>query len=606
MVTKEELLQEINDTISLGITHEHYQRTVDLAIKYSQIISGKDIEKLLKQFNRREDKDMFEQRVELTKQITPSICSTVMKTFNKVFRVAPATEVIDFEAKDEESVDDRIKEVRDALADIYGGKDIYKYMQDRLMYLSFIDPNSFIYTTFDAFDPNTDKPSPYNTEITSAQAINYEYINNMLQWLITKVPHIYLQDGKNLDGFVYTIYGPVWAFVYTQVGSDYQPQEGEIVEKIPMGGPESTKFEYYLVTEYEHKSDLIPVIQVGYERDLETKGVTFVSPIEAGMPYLEKSIKLVSEFDLTMCLHAFPQKVEYLDGCDFVNGTCSTSGKKQEHCDLCGKRGVKVHTSAQDVKVFKLPKNADPRDLVDLEKLIHYEYPPIDLLQFQDTTIDKYETKVIKAIFSSERFTKDQVAKTATGENLDMQNVYDTLKPFAEKVSDIWTHIAIVVSNYLGYSNVIVDHAYPNDFKLKTVAQLLMELKTAIDSGASGYIVASIEADIMREKYIDAPLEFQKYESKQKYFPFRGKSKDEVQSIIISGMVRESDIILYNYFETIFSELEQEFLDKKIWFYDMEPRLQRDAINNKVREILAQVNETRAISLAMGSEEVLS
>lgn len=585
----EEILKQLLiDTIKGRLRHPNYERTVELARLYSKIISGKDIDTLLKQFVRREDAVMFEQRVNLTQQITPSISNGLIKTFNKVFRTTPATESIDYDPANEKGV----KEVKESLNTIFGKKDVYKYMQDRFTYYTFVDPNAFIYTTFDSFNAEKEKPKPYNIEITSEAAINYLYFNNELKWLITKVDHDFMEDNKTIKGSIYTIYGKNYAFVFTQVGKDYIATNGEEIQSIEI---KENEVEFYIVELYNHKSEEIPVIQVGYERDLETQGETFVSPIHPAVPYFMKLIKTVSEFDLTNCLHAFPKLFQYIDSCSFdkTNSKCLTSGKVQEHCSLCNKTGFKLHTSAQDAVILKMPKA--PEDMMDLSKMIHVETPSIELLEFQNKLINEYVEKVNKAVFNSETFTKSEVAQTATGENIDMQNVYDTLKPFAEKVSDVWMHIATVSSYYLDYKKPLVAHSYPNDFKLKTSAELLGELSTATQSNAGGYIVAAIESDIMREKYIDAPLEFQKYESKQKFFPFKGKSKEEIQSIITSGIVREDDIILYNYFETIFSELEDEYITRGVWFYDLTPELQRAAIEAKIQEIRSDIDMDKAI-----------
>lgn len=575
------------ETITNKTYHANYERTVYLADLYSKIISGKDINALLKQFVRREDAVMFEQRVNLTQQITPSISNGVIKTFNKVYRTTPATETIDFDPANEKAV----SEIRERLNKIFGNKDLYKYLQDRFTYLSFVDPNAFIYTTFPEFDNLIAKPEPYNLEISSQSAINYEYFNNQLLWLITRVDWTYYENKKPKQGSIYTIYGQQYAYVMTQVGADYVALDGEEKVEVKVG----KKTEYYLIVQFEHKSDIIPVIQVGYERDLETKGETFVSPIHPAVPYFMKLIKTVSEFDLTNCLHAFPKLFQYVESCtfDLSSGKCHSSGKSQEHCSVCNKTGVKLHTSAQDALILKMPKH--PEDMMDLSKMIHVETPSIDLLEFQNKLINEYTEKVHKAIFNSDTFTKSEIAKTATGENIDMQNVYDTLKPFAERVSDVWMQVASVVSYYLDYKNPIVAHSYPNDFKLKSSVELLNELKTATESSAAGYIVASIESDIMREKYIDEPLEFQKYEAKQKYFPFKGKTKEEIQQIITSGVVRESDIILYNYFEYIFSEIEDEKIKEGIWFYDLTPELQRQAIQEKIIEIKNEIDQSKAI-----------
>jgi hypothetical protein len=598
-MNKEELQEILFENIKLKLFHEHYQRVCDLAVLYSQVISGKDIDKLLKQFVRREDTTMFEQRVKITQQITPAICSKVIKSFKKIFRTKPAKEYIDFE-NDSET---KVEEIKEAIANIYGRKDIYKYLQDKFMYLTFCDPNAFILTTFDEFDAKTEKPTPYNLEITSSAAVNYKYFNNILQWMISRIDIKYLEQDHERDGFIWTIYGPEYTYVMTQVGSDYVAQDGEIIQEIIID-EESKKSEFFIFEEHNHKSKVIPVIQVGYERDLQTEGETFVSPIQPGMPYLMKSIKTVSEFDLTMALHAFPQKFMFEDRCTFTAGVCDTSKLHQDRCTMCNKSGIKVHSSAQDAVVLKLPKDAE--DVFDLSKLVHYEHPPIEILEFQDKTIDKYALDFNKAVFNSNTFTKDQIAKTATGEGIDMDHIYDTYKPCAEKISDVWEHAVTVTSYYLDFPDPIVDHAYPDDFKQKGIAILIGELNAANTGGASGYITSGLEDDIMRQMYIDNPLEFQKYQAKQKLYPFKGKAREEVQAIIMSGVVRESDVILFNYFETIFSELEEEYDEKDLWFYDLSPKKQRIEVMRKVAQIKKEIDENKAIALELEADVIVS
>jgi hypothetical protein len=84
---KQQLIHKLLEIVKLhsheAQQHEHYQRTVDLAVLYSQIISGKDIDDLLKQFVRREDDIMFEQRVNLTQQTTPSIANGIIKILRR-------------------------------------------------------------------------------------------------------------------------------------------------------------------------------------------------------------------------------------------------------------------------------------------------------------------------------------------------------------------------------------------------------------------------------------------------------------------------------------------------------------------------------------------
>ena len=61
--------------------------------------------------------------------------------------------------------------------------------------------------------------------------------------------------------------------------------------------------------------EFIPAFRVGYLRDDATDGRTFVSPIDSAIPYFRKSLKAVSELDLSITLHTFPQKIQQHDFC---------------------------------------------------------------------------------------------------------------------------------------------------------------------------------------------------------------------------------------------------------------------------------------------------
>jgi len=85
-----------SDLVSTGRRHPDYQRTVDLARKYRAMMTGEDLDYLMRQFNRRESEEDFKQRLRLTKHITPAICSTLMNPAHKMVGVKPIIDTIDY------------------------------------------------------------------------------------------------------------------------------------------------------------------------------------------------------------------------------------------------------------------------------------------------------------------------------------------------------------------------------------------------------------------------------------------------------------------------------------------------------------------------------
>jgi hypothetical protein len=396
MISKEAGFDILVDTISKQKVHRDYKRVTELAILYEQLITGENIELLLKRFSKREDEALFQQRVNLTHAITPSVSASLMTPFYKVGRVNSIIKKIDFEKPD--GAENKKQDIEIAIKEYNGTKSLEGYLETRLVDLNFCDPNSFIITEFDpvplgASGEMTSKVKPHPFEVSSQDAINYEYKNNILQWLIVRLPIKYKAIDKEVDGYSYTVYLSDDAIKFTQVDTntvntvigqeiEYETEDG-IVSYYRVSEKEAYRVEYF-----EHKAGEIPAVRVGYKLDLVTKGRTCVNPMHDALPYFMKSIKTVSEFDLTMALHAFPQKFQFAPRCNGESEllTCD-AGKTPSGsmCNSCKGSGYALHTSAQDAVIITLPKHKE--EAFDLKGMVHYEYPPIDLLKFQDEFI---------------------------------------------------------------------------------------------------------------------------------------------------------------------------------------------------------------------------
>src|SRR3989304_5925281 len=232
MATIEQGYQILISTIVNKTTHKHYKRVTELAKLYKQLLAGENINELLRRFVPREEEIMFAQRVNLTQQITPSVSSTIINPFYKVPRVNSIIEKIDFE--NTESQDEKRVNLLQALEKYNGSKSLKGYMDKRFVELSFTDPNGFIITEFDKpelgfLGEMVTKVSPRPFEVSSWEAINYEYKNNILQWLIVKLGCSYhnrtmlpdkTYETKMEVGSSYTIYLDNEAIKFTQIDNE--------------------------------------------------------------------------------------------------------------------------------------------------------------------------------------------------------------------------------------------------------------------------------------------------------------------------------------------------------------------------------------------------
>lgn len=629
-VSVDEGLLILIDTIGQELYHQDYKRVTDLAVLYKQLITGEDMDKLLHQFVMREDSMLFAQRKKLTQAITPSVSASLMTPFYKVGRVNSIIKKIDFTST--ENAEEKKEKTIQVIDNYNGTKTLDKYLSTRTVELNFCDPNSFIVTEFDnvPLGPNgqvMEEPSPRPFEVSCFNAINYNYKNNILQWLIVRLPikytnRTYKKDSKlgetpymdnETDGYSYTIYLNDDAIKFTQLDDKFMGISGLVLGMNQVSTEDGFKAYYrqdeskvYLVEYFNYKAGEVPAIRVGYKTDLVTDGRTCVSPMHDALPYFMKSIKTVSEFDITMALHAFPQKIQYAPVCQGEpqkNLDCRAGYTADGRmCGSCKGTGYAIHTSAQDAVIIRMPKNKDEQ--FDLASMIHYEHPPIDLLKFQDEFILQLKEESKQAVFNSEIFSKTEVTATATEKRISLEQVYDTLFPFAQHYSEIYVHIARVASKFVDVPDLIIIHAFPKDFKFKSVSELLTELKIAVESGAPGYIRQEISMDIAEQQFLDKPEELKVIRAKNKFYPFPDKTPTEIIYIISNNKTTKYNEILWSNFDNVFLSLELEAEDKGDYFYDYAYRKQKQLIDGKVNELISQLEEEKPITFAQTNDEI--
>ena len=523
-----QIFDEITDPIEIltlvidnDLKHPYYKETVELSEKYIAYTTGVGMDKMLRQFVRREDKEMFEQRINITSHIIPAVYSQIRKVFNKV----PRTNAIHFEYTSSKKDD-----IEENLNTFKGSKDVDSYLSNRFTELSFTDPNTFIITDFSETDGST-YADPYPLEVYSHNAIYFKEDKGTLIYLIAKFTELkkLIENGEikeqAFDRYVYWDKDRTVVFqevLEIEQDKNYTNIDGTIYEVIE---PEP------------YKLDNVPAIRIGYEMEQKYNGSYFVNPAESAEPYIKKTIKTVSEMDLTMALHTFPQKLQYLPQCSGV-GCNKGSLPNGDTCPVCNGTGtMSIATTTQDAITMRMPTD-DDKIITPIASLVAYLSPDVALIQFQKEYIDYLATEIRSTIFQTDTYTQTEVSQTATESNLNMQGVYDTLYPFAVQYCDVKEHI---INNVAGIMDVDVEtHCWiDKDFKLMNVEDLINMLSTVNNSGANGGVLESINEDIIFKLNEDRPNKIAEYELRKYFEPFKDKSKE--QAIAIASTLDRND-----------------------------------------------------------------
>lgn len=566
----------LTEVVKNNKTHQDYKRVVDLADLYYKLTTGDKISDLLKQIITRESVQEFEQRKNITESVCPAILNSTKLPFQKAARKSPIVREIDF-ANDS---DKKKAELEQFIKTYWGDKSLEMYLEYAFIDYNYIDPNAFLITEFSDFNPNKEKAKPYPFIVTASEAIMFEYHNEILDYLIVKLPITYLDKETPLPGFKFTMYLGIDTIEITQVSESEKNNEGVIeIEK-----------KFYQVIYFEPKYTKVPAIRLGFIRDAETKGRTFISLFHHVLAYLKKTFKIDSELDLSTSMCAFQQRFAYVSPCK--NPACN-KGRLLDNtiCPDCNGTGEQpFHRGTMDIVTLTLPK--DPADIIDLERLLVYKGPLIELLTFQKDYIEYLKKSVHAMMFNADLFTRAEVSVTATEKVLETDNMNDTLYPFARHYSSVWEFVVRDIATVTDLNKpeyeLTIQHKFPNDFKMKGLLELMTELKTAKDAGASTSTISAIEDDINEILYSDRPEELKEMRIKNEINPFRGVSNADIRFIISQNNVPLYNRTLWENFEAIFQELEVE--NQNPWLYDLNYEMIVEKVKIKTQEYMTIID----------------
>jgi hypothetical protein len=616
-----EAITLVDRLVETGEKHKDYERVIELAETYRIYITGMDIHKKLIQFVQREEESLFKQRCQLTKSITPAVASSIRKPFNKVVRNNRIRKDIKIKTEGRKQIVDEM------IKNFYGSarkknRGLEYWLKTRFVELQFIDPNAWIVVEWDTPENASAVVKPRPFEVSAKEAVHFFAVNDEVRWLLVKqditfsgyhapanpsgmsgqiqgVVQPATEPAKKHEGSRYTLYDEDVTVVYEQVDPEFLKSQGYVLKEGEQ--LKVIKDITYLIRNYTPNVGYPPVVRIGYFRDEATKGRTFVNPWHDALCYFDKTLKTVSELDLTMCLHTFPQKIQYVQKCPGPDSSKRCKGGRladNSVCPNCKGSGYKLHTTAQDAILLPMPEGKD--DMLDLEGLLVYKAPPIDLIKFQNEYTQQLERQAHQAVYNSQVFVKKsggpsgngsgQPIQTATEADFNMESVYDALEPFTEKYSETWRDFIITFAILAGakVEDVEAVHEFPADYKLKTGQILLAERKTASESGAPGFLIEAIDDDLATITYTGDQLGMLKYVVKRRFFPFTGTTPDEIATLLSSKYVPDEPKVLYCNFDQIFKEIEAEKPD--FWMMK-DPKAQRELVEAKVKKYMDKLAE---------------
>lgn len=611
--------QVVQDAIINKTVHIDYNYTVEYADRNKRWITGANISVDLLQFVPRENAEAFNQRCNLTETVTKPLIGSVMKPFKKVIKSNRIIKKIKPDASTGGTIE-AVQAIQNKFDRFYGSDDydsgLDYWLKTRFFELSKSDPNAFVMIEFEPDELDNGQLKPYPFEVSSEMAINFDIENNNLDWLLCRQTISYFADADKkaaTNGYRFTIYCDKFSIVYHQTSTNQiaaQQNKIEGAEYITVGDGNKAAF---WVMQYENLFGDVPGFRVGYMRDLNTNSRTYLVPFDDASPYIKKSIQTVSQLDITTATNVFPKEYAYVTNCpgtvsdaESLAGMTSYCNKGRtrngEVCSLCKGTGAYVHKSGQDIVTIPLPD--DKNEMYDLRSMRATFSPPVELLTYMTGIVDSYETKIHKAVFNTTVMIDKLVsAKTATEADYDFDSVYDTLNEFAEKLKSVW----LTIAKFCAYitrteDKVLFIYVNPSDWKLKTLTALYNERKAINESGAPSFSKLVVDDDIASIKLQDDTEALLAYEVKKKFFPFPGKTTDEVAAAMLQNYTPQSLKVLFQQFDYIFMQAELNNTN----FYIQSYKNQKSIIDGIVNEMIEQLTPATPTFTAIKTDEEIT
>lgn len=552
--------------------HSKYNQWAEDAKFWRGIVSGKGLEALIVSYKLRESEEQKDQRVRLTEPPTPEAANRTLAHFNRLQSTDKRSAKITYKKEGEAKA-----VLTERLNKFSGGRSLEDFLFETFTPQVATDPHSFLLVLFDG--PKDDrgtfieKPFPRPEIIPTEQIWNLKAENGVHEWLLRRVNH----TGKVKGEMMLPATGQIsnkevtWA-EYTLYFAGYTQTFTEITEANPVDGLDANqelievtnkdkKVVQWLLTTFQTQQTRPPFIQYGYERDPVDRD-SFLSVMHPAKSEFKNLINRASEYALTLALHTFLQKYQYVDECKFTapgQGKCSHGrmSATNEQCPKCKGSGRDIVATVQDVVTIKYPE--DGERLMPLNNLIYYPTLPFEIVNHLKLEVDEKPDKIERAMWGILLGEKAEVAKTATEVAKKYDSVYNVLARAAQHWAEMYEHSVKLVAEYAEIADGLeVEYTFPADYEMETLDELLLALKNARDAGAGAAVEDYIRGRILKKQSKDNPSMVAWEEAQNNHRPFRTKSETDRAMVLSELPETDYSRILWTFFDEIFAEIRFE------------------------------------------------
>ena len=581
-----------------GYTHANYTTVTELSAFYSQIVTGQGYGDLIVNYKPRETDKQKAQRVEITQNRTKSIAGKVEGFFKRVFRADKLK--LDVSHED----DEKGAQIAQYLTK-YGndGQSLLNWSEETALFYNNIDPNAFYWvrhTIADGVDYFT--PFVFTSSEVKDYSIKKGVVNYCVCQLAEKVRYTVDNSQKEKQIDIYYTFTTNGLEIALQLDAEIQ-KNTEFYEQFKdeagaFGQVQKVKDKNYIVLFEPSDSKTVPVSRIGYKHDKTTGGKTYVSFWDSATEEYKQLVNRGSEYDLSLTLHAFLQKVQYYTPCEYQDsethaicrgGTLHPSG---EDCPACSGTGKQVHTSSQDVIEVQLPnEHGDPVG-VSPKDLVFYVDVPFDIVKQQKEDVTQYTPKIIESIFGVDISHQQSGNATATQINNYYDTAQDSLYEFTKSPRRLFLFTVQIIAEALQIEDLKSELLYTNEYDLESENYLVNLLKIAKEAGANSEAIENINKRLNVKQNRTDSAYFSVYNAMRKFEPFATIPAELKTQIVLN--LPDSSIQKALFLN--FKEITEDILNNEPAFLILDYNKQKEIVNDKAATYAAQAVKDNSVS----------
>lgn len=567
-----------------GHTHKNYYSVCELSKFYKQITTGEGYGDLIINYKPRETDQQKAQRVQITQNRTKSIAGKIEGFFKRVFRADKLKLIVKHQDEEKSATIGQY-------LNNYGpdGQTVLQYAEETALFYNNIDPNAFYWVKHSIIN-GVDKFEPFIFE--SHEVKDFKIHKGGVKYAVCQLSESvnYYKKGspqvKTINIFYYFDQGQIITALELDEEvlsySDYYDQfknETGLFDKTEVINKKS-----YIFLIQENAAPVIPISRIGYKYDKKTNAKTYVSFWDNATEEFKQLVNRGSEYDLSLTLHAFLQKIQYYTPCDFQDtethaicrgGTMHPGGAV---CPSCNGSAKKIHTSSQDVIEVQLPSDDGEMVTIAPKDLVFYVNIPFDIVKQQKDDVNEYTPKIIECVFGVDISHQQNTNATATQINNFYDTAQDQLFDFSKAPRKMFLFTVDIMAQYLNLGDELEKELlYTNIYDLESEQYLINLLKSAKEAGANSEIIENITKRLSVKQNRENSAYMNIFNIMRKFEPFATIPEALKQNVVLA--LPDSSVQKALYLN--FKEITEDILINEPAFLILDYNQQKQIVNDR-------------------------